>query len=150
AAVSGCWTASIPACPAPATGSQLSMAIRCSGYQQGQLEGLTGMPDRGFASSSNGKAIVKSEPLECVVGNCNYRVNNKYDGTRQVYPVPEIIVRANNKVGKTWTYHDFAKNCEHFANEIRYNKARSDQVCNGPGVRYCSLGHVTASRSCFR
>ncbi|XP_050815108.1 phospholipase A and acyltransferase 3-like [Gopherus flavomarginatus] len=92
------------------------------------ITGLTGMPDRGFASSSNGKAIVKSEPLECVVGNCNYRVNNKYDGTRQVYPVPEIIVRANNKVGKTWTYHDFAKNREHFANEIRYNKARSDQA----------------------
>nr|XP_032660206.1 phospholipase A and acyltransferase 2-like [Chelonoidis abingdonii] len=93
-----------------------------------QSPGLTGMPDRGFVSSSNGKAIVKKEPLKRVVGNCNYRVNNKYDGTWQVYPVSEIIVQANNKVGKTWTYHVFGKNCEHFANEIRYNEARSDQV----------------------
>uniref|UniRef100_A0A674I4F7 LRAT domain-containing protein n=1 Tax=Terrapene triunguis TaxID=2587831 RepID=A0A674I4F7_9SAUR len=94
----------------------------------------------GFGSfSSNGKAIVKKQPLKRVVGNCNYRVNNKYDRTRQVYPVPKIIERATKEVGKTWTYHVFAKNCEHFATEIRYNEARSDQVCNWPGVGYCSL-----------
>uniref|UniRef100_A0A8C4WD56 LRAT domain-containing protein n=1 Tax=Gopherus evgoodei TaxID=1825980 RepID=A0A8C4WD56_9SAUR len=91
----------------------------------GEMGGFGSLCESLFSVCLNGKAIVKSEPLECVVGNCNYRVNNKYDGARQV--------------GKTWTYHDFAKNREHFANEIRYNKARSDQVCNGPGVRYCSL-----------
>uniref|UniRef100_A0A674I4G7 LRAT domain-containing protein n=1 Tax=Terrapene triunguis TaxID=2587831 RepID=A0A674I4G7_9SAUR len=84
-------------------------------------------------------SIVKKQPLKRVVGNCNYRVNNKYDRTRQVYPVPKIIERATKEVGKTWTYHVFAKNCEHFATEIRYNEARSDQVCNWPGVGYCSL-----------
>ncbi|XP_034631527.1 phospholipase A and acyltransferase 3-like [Trachemys scripta elegans] len=102
------------------------------------ITGLTGMPDWGFVSSSNSKAIVKKQPLKCVVGDCNYRVNNKYDGIRQVYPVTEIIDRADKEVGKTRTYHVFAKNCEHFANEIRYNEARSDQsdlIINRPDER---------------
>ncbi|XP_044878884.1 phospholipase A and acyltransferase 3-like isoform X2 [Mauremys mutica] len=98
------------------------------------ITGLTGMPDWSFVSSSNGQAIVKKEPLKHVVGKCNYRVNNKYDKTRQVYPVSEIIVRANNEVDKLWTYHLFAKNCEHFATEIRYNEAQSDQAYTAVAV----------------
>ncbi|XP_039336750.1 phospholipase A and acyltransferase 3-like isoform X2 [Mauremys reevesii] len=91
------------------------------------ITGLTEMPDSGFVSSSNGQAKVKREPLEHVVGDCNYWVNNKYDESRPVYSVDKILERANDEVGKIRRYHAFAKNCEHFATEIRYNEAISDQ-----------------------
>uniref|UniRef100_A0A8C3S2P8 LRAT domain-containing protein n=1 Tax=Chelydra serpentina TaxID=8475 RepID=A0A8C3S2P8_CHESE len=91
------------------------------------LTDVTGKPGSGSVASINCKAVVKKDPLKDVVGNCNYRVNNKHDGTLPAYPVPEIIARAIKRVGESKRYQVFAENCEHFANEIRYNIAASNQ-----------------------
>ncbi|TFK12204.1 ribosome biogenesis protein BRX1-like protein [Platysternon megacephalum] len=95
------------------------------------LTDVTGMSGLG---SSNGQAVVKKQHIKRVVGNCNYWVNNKHDKTLHVYPVSRIIARANKRVGEKRTYQVFADNCEHFANEMRYNTARSDQADRAVGA----------------
>ncbi|XP_064241760.1 phospholipase A and acyltransferase 1-like isoform X2 [Passer domesticus] len=84
-----------------------------------------------FGSSSSvgaGKAKVKKELLEKVVGNHKWRVNNKYDRSRTPRPVREIIRRAEQWIGKEVSYNVFSKNCEHFVTELRYGEAVCEQV----------------------
>ncbi|XP_015276514.1 PREDICTED: HRAS-like suppressor 3, partial [Gekko japonicus] len=72
-------------------------------------------------------AMVKKEPLLEVVGNDEYRINNKYDGRFPPLPEDEIIARAKAEVGRVIAYNVLCQNCEHFVTRLRYGTAVSDQ-----------------------
>ncbi|NXM66478.1 HRSL1 enzyme, partial [Serilophus lunatus] len=74
------------------------------------------------------KAKVKKQLLKEVVGNDDWCVNNKYDGSRTPLPVKDIIRRAEQYIDKEVTYDVLGKNCEHFVTMLRYGEGVSDQV----------------------
>ncbi|CAM4701267.1 unnamed protein product [Lepidochelys kempii] len=100
---------------------------------------LTG-PGLGSVASINGQAVVKKQLLKRVVRNCNYWVNNKHDKTLNVYPVPRIIAQVNKRDGEKRTYQVLAENCEHFANEMRYNTAGNRAMDVGIGAEIAVIG----------
>ncbi|XP_028444741.1 HRAS-like suppressor 3 [Perca flavescens] len=75
------------------------------------------------------KAIVKKEELWDVVGTDRWEINNSLDNKYKPRPVHVIVREACVKVGHELPYCVFRGNCEHFANELRYGKAESRQVC---------------------
>lgn len=77
------------------------------------------------------KAMVKKEELWDVVGTNQWKINNSLDKEYQPRPVHVIVREACELVGQELPYCVFRGNCEHFANELRYGKAESRQVC-GP------------------
>ncbi|XP_062820980.1 phospholipase A and acyltransferase 3 isoform X3 [Anolis carolinensis] len=92
-------------------------------------------------STLTDKAWVKKELLRDVVGNNQYRVNNKHDGKYSPLPANKIIQRAEERVGQELEYKVTSENCEHFVNELRYGVARSDQVRDAlVGVGVAGLG----------
>ncbi|XP_023773288.1 HRAS-like suppressor 3 [Cyanistes caeruleus] len=74
------------------------------------------------------KAKVKKQLLKEVVGNNEWRVNNKHDCSRTPRPVEEIIQRAEEWVDREVPYDVLGSNCEHFVTELRYGERVSDQV----------------------
>ncbi|KAI5932965.1 phospholipase A and acyltransferase 4 [Manis javanica] len=83
------------------------------------------------------RAVVKRELLKDVVGGCHYRVNNDLDKKYIPQPVNVIICSAKEKVGEEMVYNILDRNCEHFVTDLRYGKAKSEQVENvliGAGV----------------
>ncbi|NWV72346.1 HRSL1 enzyme, partial [Malurus elegans] len=67
---------------------------------------------------------VKKQLLKDMVGNDEWRVNNKYDQDQAPLPVREIIRRAEDYNGKKLAYRVFGSNCEDFVTLLRYG----DQV----------------------
>ncbi|XP_053058634.1 phospholipase A and acyltransferase 2-like, partial [Acinonyx jubatus] len=63
-----------------------------------------------------------------VVGRDRYHVNNKHDDKYSPLPPSKIVQRAEQLVGQELPYSLPCENCEHFANELRYGVARSDQI----------------------
>ncbi|XP_039219516.1 phospholipase A and acyltransferase 3-like isoform X2 [Crotalus tigris] len=74
------------------------------------------------------KAMVKREPLSDVVGKNKYRVSNKHDATYDVRTPDQIVSMAEKLEGQILDYELTTQNCEHFANNLRYDVARSDQI----------------------
>ncbi|XP_028272523.1 HRAS-like suppressor 3 isoform X1 [Parambassis ranga] len=74
------------------------------------------------------KAIVKKEELWDVVGTNQWMINNSLDEKYEPRLVHVILREARELVGEELPYCVFRKNCEHFANELRYGKAESRQV----------------------
>uniref|UniRef100_A0A8C3XAW5 LRAT domain-containing protein n=1 Tax=Cyanoderma ruficeps TaxID=181631 RepID=A0A8C3XAW5_9PASS len=83
-----------------------------------------------IASIFTRKAKVKKQLLKEVVGNDNWRVNNKYDRSRTPLPVWEIIRRAERWIDREVPYDLLGSNCEHFVTELRYGEGISGQVTN--------------------
>ncbi|XP_019344222.1 phospholipase A and acyltransferase 3 [Alligator mississippiensis] len=92
------------------------------------LDGSGGASPAWLSSSSIGWAMVKKERLQDILRGDTYCVNNKYDKTRTLRPVEEILAKANGKVGKKMFYNVFLQNCEHFVTELRYGRSISHQV----------------------
>ncbi|XP_041331629.1 phospholipase A and acyltransferase 1-like isoform X3 [Pyrgilauda ruficollis] len=74
------------------------------------------------------RAKVKKDPLEEVVKNHKWRVNNKYDRSRTPRPVEEIIRRAELCIDREVPYNVLNSNCEHFVTMLRYGEGESEQV----------------------
>ncbi|XP_026545852.1 HRAS-like suppressor 3 [Notechis scutatus] len=74
------------------------------------------------------RAVVEKELLSIGAGTDRYHVNNKHDFQGTVQSPEEIVSKAERLVGQTIEYKLISKNCEHFANCLRYNVAWSDQV----------------------
>ncbi|NXD03414.1 HRSL1 enzyme, partial [Certhia familiaris] len=74
------------------------------------------------------KAQVKKHPLNEVVGDNNWCVNNKYDHCRIPFPTEEIVRRAEPWVDIKVPYNVLGQNCEHFGTMLRYGQGVSDQV----------------------
>ncbi|XP_010770206.1 HRAS-like suppressor 3, partial [Notothenia coriiceps] len=79
-------------------------------------------------SVPNEKALVKKEKLRDVVGNDKWEINNSLDEKNKPRPAKDIARDACARVGQTLPYNVIKKNCEHFANDLRYGKAKSMQV----------------------
>uniref|UniRef100_A0A803VZL8 LRAT domain-containing protein n=1 Tax=Ficedula albicollis TaxID=59894 RepID=A0A803VZL8_FICAL len=71
--------------------------------------------------------MVKKQRLKKVVRLNKWRVNNKYDESKNPLPVEEIILRAATYMGKKMKYHSFGRNCEHFVEKLRYGEGVSEQ-----------------------
>ncbi|NWR88053.1 HRSL1 enzyme, partial [Furnarius figulus] len=74
------------------------------------------------------KAKVKKQLLKEVVGDDSWKVNNKYDRSRDPLPVEMIIRRAERYIDKEVTYDVLGNNCEHFVTMLRYGEGVSHQV----------------------
>ncbi|XP_046928050.1 LOW QUALITY PROTEIN: phospholipase A and acyltransferase 2-like [Lynx rufus] len=74
------------------------------------------------------KAVTEKLLLNDVVGRDRYHVNNKHDDKYSPLPPSKIVQRAEQLVGQELPYSLPCENCEHFANELRYGVARSDQI----------------------
>ncbi|XP_060032379.1 phospholipase A and acyltransferase 4 isoform X2 [Erinaceus europaeus] len=74
------------------------------------------------------RAVVKREPLEDVVGSCDYRINNYLDHKHTPLPVNKILSAAKEKVGVEMEYSVRSRNCEHFVTSLRYGVPFSEQV----------------------
>ncbi|XP_028660203.1 phospholipase A and acyltransferase 3-like [Erpetoichthys calabaricus] len=74
------------------------------------------------------KAMIKKERLCDVVGNSQYRINNKYDKKYDPLPVNMILKNAKEAIGKEVPYDLMSQNCEHFVTGLRYNIEKSEQV----------------------
>lgn len=94
----------------------------------------------GSASGLSTRAVVKKEPLTEVAAGKKYRVNNKHDRRFQPLPREAIVRNAERQVGKVKAYNLTLENCEHFATEMRYGVACSDQVRLSPGPQQCPHG----------
>ncbi|XP_062252492.1 uncharacterized protein LOC133961413 [Platichthys flesus] len=92
----------------------------------GQSSGSPELP-----SSSNGN--VKREKLAEVVGNDHYQVNNLLDDMFDARDPSVIVKEACEMVGRQLQYNRDTYNCEHFATEMRYGKAKSRQINGKPG-----------------
>ncbi|XP_047197629.1 uncharacterized protein LOC124852596, partial [Hippoglossus stenolepis] len=92
----------------------------------GQSSGSSANP-----SSSTGK--VKREKLAKVVGNHRYQVNNLLDDMYKARMPMTIVKEACEMVGSELQYNVATYNCEHFATEMRYDKAESRQFKGKPG-----------------
>lgn len=68
------------------------------------------------------------EKLESVAGNDKWQVKNSLDGKYKPRLAKEIVKDALASVGKVRKYNLKESNCEHFANEMRYGVAVSQQV----------------------
>ncbi|XP_039573165.1 phospholipase A and acyltransferase 1-like [Passer montanus] len=73
-------------------------------------------------------AKVKKQLLKEVVGNDEWRVNNKYDRYYTPFAVEKIIRRAKQWIGREVPYDVLNRNCEHFVTELRYGVGVSEQV----------------------
>ncbi|KAL7978217.1 hypothetical protein Chor_014756, partial [Crotalus horridus] len=74
------------------------------------------------------KAMVKREPLSDAVGENEYRVSNKHDAIYDVRTPDQIVSMAKKLEGQIVDYELITQNCEHFANSLRYDVSRCDQV----------------------
>ncbi|XP_062253446.1 phospholipase A and acyltransferase 3-like [Platichthys flesus] len=81
-----------------------------------------------LGSSSNG--IVKRENFTNVVGHHHYQVNNLLDNSRTARDPSIIVMEACEMVGREPKYDLVSYNSEHFATEMRYGEAVSQQ-CKG-------------------
>ncbi|KAK5618067.1 hypothetical protein CRENBAI_022955 [Crenichthys baileyi] len=90
-------------------------------------------PDGSLSSSSTinlpiGKNNVLKQKLLEVVSTDKWTINNLHDQEKQPRP-PEVIVKEAHKlVGTTRSYNIVNFNCEHFATELRYGNAESEQL----------------------
>ncbi|KAL3047840.1 hypothetical protein OYC64_021914 [Pagothenia borchgrevinki] len=100
-------------------------------------------------SVSNEKAVVKKEKLTDVVGNDKWKINNSKDKDDTPRPAEDIVRDACARVGETRHYSVFQHNCEHFAKELRYRKAKSKQVCAGGIGMWISGGLLIVSAGLF-
>ncbi|KAM8847929.1 phospholipase A and acyltransferase 3-like [Synchiropus picturatus] len=75
------------------------------------------------------KALVKKEELWQVAGSSRWRINNSLDHKYVPRAAGTIVQEACALVGQCLPYCVLRGNCEHFANELRYGKAESRQVC---------------------
>ncbi|XP_029021926.1 phospholipase A and acyltransferase 4-like isoform X2 [Betta splendens] len=73
------------------------------------------------------KGLVKKEKLMDVVGTSRWRVNNILDHKYKPRPGKDIVRKACARIGEESPYTVIQKNCEHFATEMRYGKAESQQ-----------------------
>ncbi|XP_038139235.1 phospholipase A and acyltransferase 4-like isoform X2 [Cyprinodon tularosa] len=109
---------------------------------QGFVVHLLG-PD-GTLSSSNinlpiGKNnVLKQKLLEVVSTDC-WTINNLLDHEKRPRPAEVIVSEANKLVGTTRPYNVLDYNCEHFATELRYGNAESQQV--GPTTGETKAGY---------
>ncbi|MBN3289358.1 PA216 protein, partial [Polypterus senegalus] len=74
------------------------------------------------------KAIIKKERLCDVVGDSQYRVNNKYDKKYDPLPVDIILKKAKEAIGEEVPYDLMSQNCEHFVTRLRYDIEKSEQI----------------------
>ena len=74
------------------------------------------------------KAMVRKEKLKEVVGDSTWRINNSLDKENEPRSASIIVKEALRQVGNMMDYSVISKNCEHFANELRYGKHESQQV----------------------
>ncbi|XP_007547458.1 HRAS-like suppressor 3 isoform X1 [Poecilia latipinna] len=90
-------------------------------------------PDGNFSSISTinlpmGKNNILKQKLLEVVSTDEWHINNKLDQEKQPRPAHIIVDQANKLVGTTRSYNVVEYNCEHFATELRYGDAESQQV----------------------
>ena len=77
--------------------------------------------------------MVKREQLKDVAKGDRWRVNNLMDRQHQHLDANVIVEEALRLVGAQPQYDFISFNCEHFATNLRYGRARSGQV-SLPGV----------------
>ncbi|KAM4746614.1 phospholipase A and acyltransferase 4-like [Anableps anableps] len=90
-------------------------------------------PDGNFSSFSTinlpmGKNNILKQKLLEVVGSDEWTINNILDQEKKPRPAEVIVREANKLVGTTKSYNVVDYNCEHFATELRYGNAESQQV----------------------
>ncbi|XP_032435458.1 phospholipase A and acyltransferase 3-like [Xiphophorus hellerii] len=90
-------------------------------------------PDGNFSSFSTinlpvGKNNILKQKLLEVVSSDEWHINNNMDQEKQPRPAHVIVEQANKLVGTTRSYNVVDYNCEHFATELRYGAAESQQV----------------------
>ncbi|XP_055522118.1 phospholipase A and acyltransferase 3-like [Leucoraja erinacea] len=90
-------------------------------------------------SRSEGIGVIKREPLDEVVGNNSWKVNNGSDGMWNPFPVDKIIKKVNEMIGCRVRYKVLSANCEHFVNSLRYGIDISFQVSTVYNVDIKSL-----------
>lgn len=90
--------------------------------------GSSGIYLLGSVSGLSTQAVVKKESLTQVAGKNEYRVNSKYDQKFPPRAPSDIVARAEALVGQVMPYVLSEKNCEHFATQMRYGVAVSEQV----------------------
>uniref|UniRef100_A0A3B5M352 LRAT domain-containing protein n=1 Tax=Xiphophorus couchianus TaxID=32473 RepID=A0A3B5M352_9TELE len=92
---------------------------------------------------SMGKNNILKQKLLEVVSSDEWHINNNMDQEKQPRPAHVIVEQANKLVGTTRSYNVVDYNCEHFATELRYGAAESQQVQDalkiGLGVTGVSL-----------
>ncbi|XP_036000690.1 phospholipase A and acyltransferase 3-like [Fundulus heteroclitus] len=105
-------------------------------------------PDGSLSSSSTinlpiGKNNVLKQKLLEVVSSDEWVINNLHDEEMQPRPAEVIVREADKLVGSSRSYNVVEYNCEHFATELRYGNAESQQVEDalkiGLGVTGASL-----------
>uniref|UniRef100_A0A3B4H1L3 LRAT domain-containing protein n=1 Tax=Pundamilia nyererei TaxID=303518 RepID=A0A3B4H1L3_9CICH len=77
---------------------------------------------------------VMKEKLESVAGKDKWQVKNSLDGKYKPRLAKEIVKDALASVGKARKYNLKESNCEHFANEMRYGVAVSQQVATATAL----------------
>ncbi|XP_029970328.1 phospholipase A and acyltransferase 4-like [Salarias fasciatus] len=92
------------------------------------LTAACGSSPNGLSSPPNKKALVKKEKLQDAVGTDEWKVNNILDKKYRPRPVDVIVREACAREGQELPYGIATRNCEHFATELRYGKAESQQV----------------------
>ncbi|XP_055522112.1 uncharacterized protein LOC129716264 [Leucoraja erinacea] len=97
------------------------------------FDGVSGDTSTRF-SRSEGIGVIEREPLDEVVGNDSWKVNNGSDGMWNPLPVDKIIKKAKEMIGYRVRYNVLSANCEHFVNSLRYGKGVSFQVIAGIGI----------------
>ncbi|XP_041868363.1 phospholipase A and acyltransferase 4-like isoform X2 [Melanotaenia boesemani] len=90
-----------------------------SGSSGGRFLNLVGLSTRGK---------VRKEKLREVVNNDPWIVNNSLDAKCTPRKPHEIVSEARKLVGKKLPYNFITNNCEHFAKDLRYGTAVSEQV----------------------
>ncbi|XP_061585729.1 phospholipase A and acyltransferase 5-like [Cololabis saira] len=75
----------------------------------------------------SGTGIVKKEELKDVVEKNDWTVNNLLDHKYPPRPANDIVKNACSLVNTNLQYNVLEYNCEHFATEMRYGKAESEQ-----------------------
>ncbi|XP_035023621.2 phospholipase A and acyltransferase 4-like [Hippoglossus stenolepis] len=119
------------------------------GYQHwavyiGENEVVHLVPEGGDSSGSfellSSRGEVKREKLTDVVGNHRCQVNNLLDNSGKARDPSIIVKEACAMVGSELQYNVATYNCEHFATEMRYGKAKSWQV-----IRAAWIAGLTAA-----
>ncbi|KAF7661062.1 hypothetical protein LDENG_00270380, partial [Lucifuga dentata] len=95
-------------------------------------------------ASTDKEGIVMKESLKKVVGIHKWKVNNNQDKKQKPRSVPNILADADTWVGQDVKYNLTSWNCEHFANMLRYGKAKSQQV-NDAAIGVGTILAVSAS-----
>uniref|UniRef100_A0A3B5LYJ4 LRAT domain-containing protein n=1 Tax=Xiphophorus couchianus TaxID=32473 RepID=A0A3B5LYJ4_9TELE len=100
-------------------------------------------PDGESSPNWLGKNNILKQKLLEVVSSDEWHINNNMDQEKQPRPAHVIVEQANKLVGTTRSYNVVDYNCEHFATELRYGAAESQQVQDalkiGLGVTGVSL-----------